>query len=139
MLESLFSCSSKATEAVENWAPSILSIALRVWLASIFFKSGLTKIASWDTTLALFAYEYQVPLLSTVLAAYAGTATELVLPVLLVAGLFTRLSAFALCVFNAVAAISYPDISETGMKEHVYWGILLTVPLAIGGARFSLN
>ena len=127
------------THTVENWAPSILSIALRVWLASIFFKSGLTKIASWDSTLALFESEYQVPLLSPVLAAYAGTAVELIVPVLLAVGLFTRMSAFVLCALNAVAAISYPDISEAGMKEHVYWGILLTVPLAIGGARFSLD
>ena len=105
----------------------------------IFFKSGLTKIASWDTTLALFSYEYQAPLLSPALAAFAGTVVELVVPVLLVLGLFTRLSATVLFVFNAVAAISYPDISEAGMKEHVYWGMLLTVPLALGGGRFALD
>jgi len=128
-----------STQTFEAWAPSVLSVALRIWLAMIFFKSGLTKIASWDTTLALFAYEYQVPLLSPALAAFAGTAVELVVPVLLVLGLFTRLSATVLFVFNAVAAISYPDMSEAGMKEHVYWGILLTVPLALGGGRVALD
>lgn len=127
------------TNTVESWAPSILSLALRCWLASIFFKSGLTKIAGWDSTLALFEAEYQVPVLSPVLAAYMATGIELIVPVLLVMGLFTRMSATVLCVLNAVAAISYPDISEAGMKEHVYWGILLTVPMAIGGARISAD
>lgn len=127
------------TQTFEAWAPSVLGVALRIWLAMIFFKSGLTKIASWDTTLVLFQYEYQVPLLSPVLAAYAGAAAELVLPVLLVLGLFTRLSAAALFAFNAVAAISYPDISEAGMKDHVHWGMLLTVPLALGGGCFALD
>lgn len=127
------------TQTFETWAPSALSVALRIWLALIFFKSGLTKIASWDTTLALFEYEYQVPLLSPVLAAYLGTAAELLLPVMLALGLFTRLSATALFAFNAVAAISYPDISEAGMKDHVYWGMLLTVPLALGGGCFALD
>ena len=127
------------SKTFETWAPSVLSLALRIWLAVIFFKSGLTKIASWDSTLALFEYEYQVPFLSPVLAAWLGTAAELVLPVALALGLFTRLSAAALFVFNAVAAISYPDISEAGMKEHVYWGMLFTVPLAVGGGHFALD
>lgn len=128
-----------ATTSVENWAPSILSVGLRVWIANIFFQAGMSKIASWGSTLALFESEYVVPLLSPALAAYLGTAVELIVPVMLALGLFTRLSAFVLCIFNAVAAISYPDISEAGMKEHVYWGILLTVPLAVGGLRFSFD
>ena len=55
-------------------------LAIRLWIANVFFKSGLTKLANWDGTLALFANEYQVPLLSPTLAAYAGTATELIFP-----------------------------------------------------------
>ncbi len=129
----------KTTETYEIWAPSMLSFMLRIWLAMIFFKAGQTKIASWDTTLALFEYEYQVPLLTPVLAAYAGTAVELLIPIMLIMGLFTSLSAAILFVLNLVAAISYPDISEAGMQEHIYWGILLTVPLALGGGRLSLD
>lgn len=32
-------------------------LALRLWVANEFFKSGLTKIQSWETTLQLFQYE----------------------------------------------------------------------------------
>ena len=123
----------------DGWAPSLVSLALRLGIAMIFFQSGLTKISSWETTLALFDGEYQVPLLSPVLAAWLATGAELIFPVLLVAGLLTRFSALALFVLNAVAVLSYPDISEAGVKEHQYWGILLAVLIAYGGGRLALD
>ena len=58
--------------------PAVL-LFTRLWVAYVFFNSGLTKIASWDSTLYLFEYEYQVPLLPWQLAAYLGTATELMI------------------------------------------------------------
>lgn len=128
-----------AQRLYDDWAPSIASLALRIWIASIFFQSGLTKIASWDSTLALFDGEYQVPLLSPLLAAWLATGVELVAPVLLAVGLCTRASALPLFVLNAVAVISYPDISEAGVKEHLYWGILLALLLAYDGGRLTLD
>ena len=128
-----------AQRQFDSWAPSIVGLALRVGIAMVFFQSGLTKISSWQSTLALFDGEYQVPLLSPVLAAWLATGVELAAPALLVAGLFTRFSALALFVLNAVAVLSYPDISEAGVKEHQYWGIMLAVLLAYGGGRFTLD
>jgi putative oxidoreductase len=55
----------------------------------------------------LFENEYQVPLIPWELAAYLGTATELILPVFLILGLATRLMAVKLFVFNVVAVVSY--------------------------------
>jgi putative oxidoreductase len=43
----------------------------------------------------LFENEYQVPLIPWELAAYLGTAAELILPIFLVVGLATRLMAFS--------------------------------------------
>ena len=114
-------------------------LAIRLWVANVFFKSGLTKLANWDGTLALFANEYQVPLLSPTLAAYAGTATELIFPVLLALGLGTRFTAFALFVFNIFAVASYPDMGEVGLKDHQHWGLLLLVPLLHGAGKLSLD
>ena len=114
-------------------------LAIRLWVANVFFKSGLTKLANWDGTLALFANEYQVPFLSPTLAAYAGTATELIFPVLLALGLGTRFTAFALFVFNIFAVASYPDVGEVGLKDHQHWGLLLLVPLLHGAGKLSLD
>lgn len=127
-----FTCSLNAL------AP-FLDLGIRLWVANIFWKSGLTKIQSWDSTVALFTHEYQVPLLSPTLAAALGTGVELVFPVLLVLGLAGRLSAGVLFVFNIIAVISYPDLNEIGIKDHVYWGVLLLVPLLHGPGRLSLD
>lgn len=116
-----------------------LDLGIRLWVANVFWKSGLTKIQSWDTTLALFEHEYHVPLLSPELAAYLGTATELTLPVLLAFGLAGRFSAFGLFVFNIIAVISYPDLNEAGLKDHLYWGILLLVTMLHGPGKLSLD
>lgn len=73
----------------------------------------------------LFSYEYSVPLLSPVLSTYLSTGIELIIPVLLVLGLFGRLSAVILFALNIVAAISYPEISDAGIRDHFIWGIML--------------
>ncbi len=86
--------------------PALLLIG-RLWVAWIFFRSGQTKFASWDSTLFLFEYEYQVPFLPWEMAAYLATAGELILPVLLAVGFLSRPTALALFVLNAVAVISY--------------------------------
>lgn len=114
-------------------------LGVRFYVASVFFKSGLTKIASMDSTIMLFTYEYQVPLLSPTLAAYLGTAAELVLPVLLVLGLGGRFAAAALFVFNIVAVISYPELNEVGVMQHQYWGVLLLIPLLYGPGKLSID
>lgn len=130
---------AKAFTCSLNALAPFLDLGIRVWVANIFWKSGLTKIQSWDSTVALFTHEYQVPLLSPTMAAAMGTAVELVFPVLLVLGLAGRLSAGVLFVFNIIAVISYPDLNEVGIKDHVYWGILLLVPLLHGPGRLSID
>ena len=117
----------------------LFQLALRFYVANVFFKSGLTKIQDFSSTIALFETEYKVPLLSPTFAAYSGTAAELVLPVLLVAGLATRPTAIALFVFNIVACIAYPDISEAGIKDHMMWGVMLLVTVFYGPGRLSVD
>lgn len=117
----------------------LIDLGIRLWVANVFWKSGLTKIQSWDSTIALFTHEYQVPLLSPEVAAVLGTGTELIFPVLLVLGLGSRVSAAVLFVFNYIAVISYPELNEVGIKDHVYWGILLLVTLLHGPGRISMD
>ncbi len=117
----------------------VIDLVIRLWVANVFWKSGLTKIASWESTVALFTYEYSVPLISPEMAAFLGTAVELSMPVLLVLGLGTRLGAAILFVFNIIAVISYPDLNEIGIKDHQYWGLLLLVPLLHGPGKISID
>jgi putative oxidoreductase len=136
---SLIGVTRTVIHMLEGWLAPLLDLALRLWVAAAFFQSGLTKIMSWDTTLALFENEYSVPLLPPTLAAYVGTFTELFFPVLLVLGLGTRFAAAVLFVFNIVAVVSYGDLSEAGLMQHQYWGLLLLVTLLHGPGAISVD
>jgi putative oxidoreductase len=117
----------------------LLLLGFRLYVANVFFLSGLTKIQSWSSTLSLFEYEYNVPIIPPHIAAYMATAGELVLPVMLVLGFFSRPAALGLFVLNVVAAISYPDISAAGMKDHIIWGTMLAVVFAFGPGSLSID
>ena len=117
----------------------VADLAVRLWVATVFFKSGLVKIQSWESTLALFTYEYSVPVLSPEMAAYLGTFTELVFPVFLALGLAGRFSAAVLFFFNIIAVISYPALNEAGLEQHLVWGIMLLVTLLHGPGKLSLD
>lgn len=121
------------------WLSPLFLLGLRGYVANVFFKSGLTKIDDFSSTVALFESEYKVPLISPALAAVSATAAELILPALLVAGIFSRPTAMALFVFNIVAVISYPDISESGVKDHVLWGTMILVVAFFGAGRLSVD
>lgn len=114
-------------------------LVVRLWVAAVFFKSGLVKIRSWETTLVLFESEYQVPFLPPETAAYLATGAELALPVLLALGLAGRAAAAALFVFNIVAVVSYPTLNAAGLEQHYVWGILLLVTMAHGPGMLSLD
>ena len=124
--------------AVE-WFRPMAQLAARVYVASVFFRSGLTKLRDWETTLALFNDEYHVPLLNPTVAAFMGTGAELALPVLLVAGLFGRFAAAGLSVLNVVAVLSLADIPEAALMGHVFWGSLLAAVLLWGPGRLSVD
>ena len=128
-----------AARLPEYLAP-VLDLGLRLFLANVFFKSGLTKIKSWDSTLYLFSDVYQVPLLSPEIAAWLATGAELGLSVLLVVGLFGRFAAAGLFILNGVAVISYySGLSEAGLSHHLYWGMLLAVLLVVSRGAWSAD
>lgn len=134
-LEALWQRAVSALEALQPAA----QLAARLYVAKVFFLSGLTKIRDWETTLALFTDEYQVPLLPPELAAPLGTAGELVLPVLLVLGLGGRLAAAGLFVVNVVAVLSLAEIAEAALQQHVFWGSLLLGLVLWGPGRWSVD
>src|ERR1700759_903376 len=89
--------------ALVDRTQSVFALAVRLYVACVFFMSGLTKIRDWNITRALFENEYHVPLLPRAWAAALGTSAELALPTLLALGLGSRAAAAALFVFNIVA------------------------------------
>jgi len=117
----------------------VFALAVRLYVARVFFLSGLTKLHDWNITVALFTNEYHVPVLMPEVAAALGTTAEIGLPVLLALGLGSRISAAALFVFNIVAVVSYPDLSDAGLVDHMLWGALMLVTLFYGPGKISVD
>ncbi|WP_207884078.1 DoxX family protein [Pseudomonas sp. 30_B] len=119
---------------------SFLCLVARLGIASVFFMSGRTKVEGLLTitpgTYDLFQTEYALPLISPYLAAHLATYAEHLFPVLLVLGLFTRLSALALLGMTTVIEVFvYPDAWPT----HLSWAGLLLLLIARGAGGWSLD
>jgi putative oxidoreductase len=127
---------------IEKLAP-LVDLLVRVQIASIFWKSGVLKLpagflgigqGNWDSTLTLFKYEYNVPVLPPELAAYMSTTFELLCPVLLVLGFGARAGAFILLCMVGVIEFTYQS-----SPEHIYWALLLGMIFVRGAGFFSAD
>jgi putative oxidoreductase len=120
-------------EAVPYW---LLALPLRLAAATVFWNSAMAKLANWDTTLYLFAQEYQVPILPPAAAASMALAIEVTCPPLLMLGLLTRPAAAVLLGMTAVIQIFvYPGSWPT----HIQWAAMLLVLLCRGAGTLSLD
>ena len=115
---------------------SILQLMLRVAIAAVFWSSGLTKIASWDTTIALFRNEYMVPLLPPEVAAVMSATFELSCSALIVVGLATRLATLPLLGMTFVIEVF---VYSEYWTMHLMWASVLLFLLTKGPGVFSLD
>ena len=136
-----------------------VSFLARFMMASIFWKSAITKIAfeedglsefslaqiwnvvtlNWtvsDSTYMLFEYEYMLPVVPSELGAHMALTAEILLPMALIFGLLTRYSALALLGMTGVIQIFvYPHL----WSVHGLWAIALLVIMVHGGGRLSVD
>lgn len=123
-------------DALGRLPVSILQFLLRLSMASVFWHAGMTKIASWATTIALFRDEYMVPILPPELAASLAATVELTCPVLLVLGLATRLATLPMLGMTFVIEVFvYPE----QWIEHLMWASILVFILTRGPGALSLD
>jgi putative oxidoreductase len=122
-----------------NYSQPLALLVARFYVAWVFFAAGLTKLRDWESTLFLFEEEYNVPLLPFELAAYLGTAAEILLPVLLVLGIASRFGALALSFVNIIAVVSLAEIAPAALYSHVIWGLLLLQILLWGAGKISID
>ncbi len=124
----------KTTQGLTHYGMPLLVLVIRLWMARIFWYSGLTKITDWQATLYLFANEYRVPFIPPEIAAYLAATAELTCPVLLVLGFATRLATLPLLLMTAVIQFTYLNFID-----HFYWALLLTTLLCYGPGPLSLD
>lgn len=119
---------------------SLLAVIARFGIAGVFFMSARTKVDGFltvtDGTYVLFRDEYKVPLLAPEIAAHLATYAEHLFALLLVLGLFTRLSALGLLGMTAVIQFFvYPSAWPT----HLTWAAVLLYLVGRGGGSLSLD
>lgn len=117
----------------------VVTLMLRVFPAVVFWQSGRTKVDGFsikESTWFLFQHEYALPIIPAPWAAVLATLAEHALPVLMVLGLLTRLSALGLLAMTAVIQIFvYPQAWVT----HGMWAAALLAVTALGPGRISVD
>lgn len=126
--------------ALGNHLPmDVALLAARIFPAVVYWQSARTKVEGLtitDSTYFLFENVYALPVIPPAVAAVLATLAEHALPVLLVLGLLTRLSALGLLVMTAVIQIFvFPGAWVT----HGLWAVALLVTAAMGPGRLSLD
>lgn len=115
---------------------SLIQLGGRIGVGATFFRAGLLKYHSWEFTVRLFQEEYHVPLLDPVVAARMAMVQELTIPLLLFAGLATRIATLPLLgMILVIQTFVYPN----AYNEHLVWGSLLVLILTRGPGVFSLD
>ena len=114
----------------------IHQLLFRLAIASVFLPAGFLKLASWESTLALFQDEYKVPVLAPAVAAVLATMFEIACSALLIAGLATRLATLPLLAqIVTIQLFVYPQ----AWHEHLVWGSILLFLVTRGAGDVSLD
>lgn len=130
----------RAMNLAERIPMDIILLAVRIGVAMIFLKSGMTKTSEGltlaDQTFILFEYEYALPIIPHDIAAYLATYAEHILPIMLIIGLGGRLAALGLLGMTAVIQIFvYPNLWDI----HLFWAGALLLLIAKGPGLLSVD
>jgi putative oxidoreductase len=126
--------------------PDLTQLVLRIALATPFWRSGVNKWDGFlqlnDVAVLLFTDEFRLHLPggpyefpAPELFAFAAATAEIVLPVLLVLGLFTRFAGLALVAMTLVVQLTIPD----GWPIHITWAAMGLAIMAWGPGRVSAD
>jgi NADH dehydrogenase/putative oxidoreductase len=134
----------RLADAMRLWADAVrmaqrtlgplADLLIRLWLAQVFFVSGVLKVSNWDNALLLAEHEYPVSWLDPMTAAWLGAATELGGSVLLALGLATRFAAAPMLALALVIQVEYH-----ALDTHLFWAMLFAWYLVRGAGPLSID
>jgi putative oxidoreductase len=115
---------------------AVHQVIFRLAIAGVFFRAGLIKLASWESTIGLFREEYQVPVLPPEVAAVMSVSVEIGCTTLLLLGLATRLATLPILgMLLTIQLFVYPH----AWPEHLVWGSILLFLLTRGAGPISID
>ncbi len=122
------------TLILDKYVSHILLFTLRLMIANIFWKSGLTKTGNIDSTILLFKYEYAVPLINPIFAAYSTTFFEIICSIMIAFGILTRISILPLIAITLV--IQFFVLQH---DQHFHWLIMMITVFTFGAGKICLG
>ena len=111
-----------------------VDLGIRFCVASAFFHSGATKAFNWQHAMYLAHFEYPVTWMSPEHATLAVVIVELICPVLLLLGLFTRLAALPMAILMIVIQANY-----VVLDTNLFWAAILSTYIVFGAGPLSLD
>ena len=135
-MTSIVALARRTTGFLDTIPYSLVILPARIATFSVFFRSGLVKIADWNATIQLFREEYKVPVLPPEVAAHMAAAMELGLSSLVLVGLFSRLSVLGLLGMVTVIQLF---VEPMGWPDHIQWLAFMIFILWRGPGVFSLD
>lgn len=126
-----------------DWS-AIALLAIRLYIARIFYNTGLVRLNSWDSQEFLFNDIHPVPFLAPWLAAPITTFGELALSVAFAFGFLGRLSGLGLLVMAAVIQLVVAQTPQgvdngIGNSVHYLWVLLCLVVAINGPGKLSVD
>jgi len=133
---------------------ALVALLLRLVMARVFFLSGQSKIDGtsyplniqdfgFSVTLpqsvqesAIKMFEAKIPFVGAAVG-YAFAYAEFVLPILLVLGFATRISALLLLIMTVVLQVFFAP--EALWTTHIYWASILLVLMSVGPGQVSMD
>ena len=126
----------RTREQLEGVPLSLILLAMRIAVGSVFFKAGLLKYNSFEFAVKLFEDEYKVPVLTPAVAARLAMFNELTWPIFLFLGLGTRLATLPLLVMVTVIQLFvYPQ----AWTDNLLWASILVLLLTRGAGSLSID
>ena len=149
MINKIIQLANKPLSLLKLLPEDVVALTARFAIASVFWRSAQTKINGWDflgqswqffnlnsSTLMLFEYEYDLPIIAPELAAYLGTFVEFFVSIAIFLGFMTRISAVVFLGLTAtIQFMVYPDAWPT----HILWAAILLYIIKHGAGKVSLD
>jgi len=118
----------------EKTVGPLLDLLIRLWLAKIFWASGMVELQNWTGALLLSTHQYPLSWLDPITATRFVAAIELIGPPLLVVGLATRFAALPMLILSLVI-----QFSDQASDQHLFWAVLFAWFVVKGAGPISLD
>ena len=118
----------------EGLAWPYIELAMRLWIAKLFFAFGILQLMHWQPTLELASQENPIPFLAPAAAAFLSTAIYFICAALLAVGLMSRYAALPLLALSFVTQLRYEPFDT-----QLFWMALSGWFVIHGAGAISLD